>query len=1593
MKKTVAFLLTIIIAFGCIGIVNVQTAEAATSSDSAFFGVYYQDRVKELATLRKLKKADFDNDGHTVIDGIKYAKSGDNYFAATPIEWNIVGSEDGCLILLSKYVLFKGASNGSDFYSGGSLREWLNNTFVDWAFTQDELADMGKGFVNFESEYPYTDPDVSPYDVHTGGNLKGFVMNDYVSIPRKEDILLNFKNGSYEKEAYATEYLDLDRGLSQYWLRGPALWNFGNPSWYYVDKDGTISNWYGTWSKGIRPVIKVKKDSKYLIRGKSQNLCSLNLNEFTFIAYDRDSFIDVNTYSVDTFDFDPHHKVKNYSLECYKDVFKTEQDENVAKVPYTYVGNSAIRFMADKYRNYIIPMEVAENFRGRLDTFTAYMQRDKNDGKPYISSVFGKGSDSDAVYCEMQTDSLSAIDEGEKSRIIISAVGAQKGAKYYLVQDGSRKFEQSDPVFDIDLSTKFDDDKDTFAYFVNPDKTRSDPVKIKIDLKHYTEAAKKLLKLKSFSLMGKSGQTLKMDDSSPLMGGVELGLEALTLPVGLEYEDETNKLKISLGLNLFKYSNPKERNLGEKEWTETKEKKDRWAKFKNEINTVKGNMNDKNKARAKIDDLRSRYDPSGSKPNSISADTLEQKSFSFGTSALGYLEFQFVEVEGKDGEKYWDVYLMDGDLAFALSLEVARSFQTFAGPGFPTYGYIEFGFDTKVGYKFSKIVSEHDFPFDAGWYVNVEPKAKVGYGAGFKGYLSAGVYGGVNVPITFDSSQRRTTVKLKGSLGFEGEAFVLNFDWPLFEGEAVLIDDYWDKKDNGKKSSAVAAQDVQNTASAQRTELRDYIQNTSGWLPRTEDASVSAADGIASVQTLQQSVYPNSNAKLVRFGDRLMAVWIEDDKTRSDINRARLVYSVCDAALLDWSEPKPVDDNGRMDYYPEVLSDGNNVYLAWQNSNKTFDGESVNLTDVMNSFDIKAAKYNAAEDGFETVTVAENSTYDFCQTVTAENGKPVVYWTHNDNQTFDGNGYSIMKYSFETKKTELVRSNLNSIYGLAVSGGKAAYLMDADGNTGDSSDVYLYIDGSRIASDEISDQTVTYVTAAKLSGKEVFIASVAGGTFIVDGQTPESFTNNSLLVDGNLNIIDCNGKTRLLWTGTKDEKNAVFSAEYGDNEICEPVVLATSDNVITNLSAVYCGNAVYAVYNSREYDTENERLGNADFNCLTMQDFTDIGVNLPAFSDSELEREQTADLSVEIINNGTNRVNGVSVKVTDGAGTDIVADYTVNLAAGESTVISVPYAVPALTEPTELNVEATVDDDANVGDNSVTVEIGKPDIMFRQIDVTEVGDYYVVSCPFWNDGLTNAEGVSLELSCGEEDLQSAFVDDIPASAHLVKDFFVPKSAITYTDGQAQLTVSASSSSDERSMDNNSQSYILTEKNKSETIYFKNNAEYDDVHIYCWNDGGEVNASWPGEKMTYLYDEDGCGVYSYTPQQHFDNIIFNNGNNGKQTVDIGLSDYTGNIFCITNPGEDALHKVVTSNYSPLPDDVLSLIGSEPEFESNLRGDVNNDGQLSIRDVTCIQLHIANQRLLAGRALELADYDGNGVVNIMDATALQKAIVLV
>ena len=61
-----------------------------------------------------------------------------------------------------------------------------------------------------------------------------------------------------------------------------------------------------------------------------------------------------------------------------------------------------------------------------------------------------------------------------------------------------------------------------------------------------------------------------------------------------------------------------------------------------------------------------------------------------------------------------------------------------------------------------------------------------------------------------------------------------------------------------------------------------------------------------------------------------------------------------------------------------------------------------------------------------------------------------------------------------------------------------------------------------------------------------------------------------------------------------------------------------------------------------------------------------------------------------------------------------------------------------------------------------------------------------------------------------------------------------------------------------------------------------------------------------------------------------------------------------------------------------------------FRTSNRGDVDCNGVVNIIDATMIQKHLAGLITLEGDALENADADGNGIVDINDVTAVQKHI---
>ena len=60
------------------------------------------------------------------------------------------------------------------------------------------------------------------------------------------------------------------------------------------------------------------------------------------------------------------------------------------------------------------------------------------------------------------------------------------------------------------------------------------------------------------------------------------------------------------------------------------------------------------------------------------------------------------------------------------------------------------------------------------------------------------------------------------------------------------------------------------------------------------------------------------------------------------------------------------------------------------------------------------------------------------------------------------------------------------------------------------------------------------------------------------------------------------------------------------------------------------------------------------------------------------------------------------------------------------------------------------------------------------------------------------------------------------------------------------------------------------------------------------------------------------------------------------------------------------------------------------ERVLIGDVNQDGNISISDVTEIQLHLAEKKTLVGNNLIAADANGDRVIDVKDATLVQSYI---
>lgn len=193
-------------------------------------------------------------------------------------------------------------------------------------------------------------------------------------------------------------------------------------------------------------------------------------------------------------------------------------------------------------------------------------------------------------------------------------------------------------------------------------------------------------------------------------------------------------------------------------------------------------------------------------------------------------------------------------------------------------------------------------------------------------------------------------------------------------------------------------------------------------------------------------------------------------------------------------------------------------------------------------------------------------------------------------------------------------------------------------------------------------------------------------------------------------------------------------------------------------------------------------------------------------------------------------------------------------------------------------------------------------------------------------------------------------------------------------------------------------YTKVDPTLTQKIYFDNSSyNWSNIYAYIYSDAVS-NAKWPGEKMTL---DSSTGYYVIEVSDSLANgaVIFSDGTNSaskRYPADakpgLNLNGAT-KIFKANHTFEDYNTPVPTQSTTAQPTTAKPTTAqpTTSPAESVLIGDTNQDGKITISDVTEIQLYINEMITFNQKQKIAADVDEDGSVDIRDATYIMLYIV--
>jgi len=493
---------------------------------------------------------------------------------------------------------------------------------------------------------------------------------------------------------------------------------------------------------------------------------------------------------------------------------------------------------------------------------------------------------------------------------------------------------------------------------------------------------------------------------------------------------------------------------------------------------------------------------------------------------------------------------------------------------------------------------------------------------------------------------------------------------------------------------------------------RDYLKKRSAWLGSTPPAR----DG-SIYHALQTSIYSETEPKIAEANGKRIMVFLTDDELRDDYNRSLLVYSVYNSVTNTWSNPVAVNNNGRADYYPCLKSNGTDIWVAWQNSNKLFTAAST-IEEMFLAGKVCVSKFNTAtstfappsnlSDGFSP-KIAVSPTGDACVTWT-HNSTGDIYGTNNQTKIRESHSTSGVWSTPKDLKTGLGAINnvdvswFNEKY-------QVAYVadMDNDFSTTDDHSLFMMDLTGAVLQTPVTKKTVIGLRYATIGNSKI-LSWIENDRlrFMTEGGAIQNLTDSADMFTGNYKFFTNGTKTALVYPYRENGLGYLFARHYDAGKLGTQFKLITSGGFAGLYDGLLENNGdFYVAYNNSKIETVSDDDYKEENDLIAVRCPAPVNIRLLDidYRHEKVKLGQPLPLGLEIENIGGVTVNNVTVKVNDvAAGT-----YPVNLNIAEKKIVNFSLPIPTGMAPLtkfRITVEPTGLTDVNMGDNFIDINPG-----------------------------------------------------------------------------------------------------------------------------------------------------------------------------------------------------------------------------------------------------------------------------------------------